>query len=674
MCGIFGLIVKETSPLTNDFNDLVESLFLLSESRGKEASGYAFLSGNTIEVVKSPLKASELVKQRVFRNGLTKNKTKAVSSQNSFSVIGHSRLVTDGYEQDNQNNQPVVTNDFVMVHNGIVVNHNELWLNYPQIRRQSNLDTEIIPAILLKFLNQGKSISESFGLMYDEINGMTTLATIFTEYDYLFLSTNNGSLYFSTDHQQFFVFGSELTILKDFIKKNKINAYNGETEIVQLLPNHYLQLDLSQLSFVHSSYDAQSGSILNHKIQKKVVIDLSSQVVSKNIYINTSLDHDSLEVPQRYLDDFNKRYQKAEKLIRCTKCILPETFPLISFDDDGICNYCRDYTKLVFKGEDQLKLLLESVKTNNTKHDCLIPFSGGRDSSYLLHIIKTKYNMNPLAFSYDWGMLTDLARRNQSRMCGKLGVEHILISADIRHKRENIRKNVEAWLAKPNLGTIPLFMAGDKQYFYYANKLAKENEIPIIMMGENPLEKTGFKTGFSGAKQSKDGFMAYSLDLPNKIRMSSFYIKEFIKNPKFINSSLYDTTSAFFSYYVLRHDYLNYFDFIPWSEEVVNQTLLDEYKWEIDPETTTTWRIGDGTAAFYNYIYFMVVGFTENDTFRSNQIREGILSRSEALNKIYRENYPRWNSIKWYLGTIKVDFNKAVSIINQIPAHFDNVS
>ena len=70
----------------------------------------------------------------------------------------------------------------------------------------------------------------------------------------------------------------------------------------------------------------------------------------------------------------------------------------------------------------------------------------------------------------------------------------------------------------------------------------------------------------------------------------------------------------------------------------------------------------------------MVVGFTENDTFRSNQIREGILSRSEALNKIYRENYPRWNSIKWYLGTIKVDFNKAVSIINQIPAHFDNVS
>ncbi len=68
-------------------------------------------------------------------------------------------------------------------------------------------------------------------------------------------------------------------------------------------------------------------------------------------------------------------------------------------------------------------------------------------------------------------MVTDIARRNISRMCGKLGIEHILLSADIRTKRKNIRKNVLAWLKRPSLGTIPLFMAGDKQFFYFANKL-----------------------------------------------------------------------------------------------------------------------------------------------------------------------------------------------------------
>ena len=45
-------------------------------------------------------------------------------------------------------------------------------------------------------------------------------------------------------------------------------------------------------------------------------------------------------------------------------------------------------------------------------------------------------NLKPLAFSYDWGMLTDLGRRNQSRVCGKLGIEHIIISADIRKKKK----------------------------------------------------------------------------------------------------------------------------------------------------------------------------------------------------------------------------------------------
>ena len=58
-----------------------------------------------------------------------------------------------------------------------------------------------------------------------------------------------------------------------------------------------------------------------------------------------------------------------------------------------------------------------------------------------------------------------------------LGVEHILVSADIRRKRENIRKNVSAWLKRPDLGTIPLFMAGDKQYFYYSKLLQKQNGI-----------------------------------------------------------------------------------------------------------------------------------------------------------------------------------------------------
>ena len=84
-------------------------------------------------------------------------------------------------------------------------------------------------------------------------------------------------------------------------------------------------------------------------------------------------------------------------------------------------------------------------------------------------------------------------------------------------------------------------------------------------------------------------------------------------------------------------------------------------------DTTTTWRIGDGTAGFYNYVYYTVAGFTEHDTFRSNQIREGQLSREKALELVQDENRPRYQNIKWYLDTLGFDFEQVIKIVNTIP-------
>ena len=95
--------------------------------------------------------------------------------------------------------------------------------------------------------------------------------------------------------------------------------------------------------------------------------------------------------------------------------------------------------------------------------------------------------------------------------------------------------------------------------------------------------------------------------------------------------------------------------------------VLEEYDWERAPDTQTTWRIGDGTAAFYNYVYFSVAGFTEHDTFRSNQIREGVMDRERALALVNDENLPRYPNIKWYLDAIGMDFTEVISVVNSIP-------
>ena len=72
--------------------------------------------------------------------------------------------------------------------------------------------------------------------------------------------------------------------------------------------------------------------------------------------------------------------------------------------------------------------------------------SGGRDSSYGLHLIKTKYKMNPIAYTFDWGLTTDISRINASKLCGKLGIEHIIRSANIDERRSHVRENLFAWL------------------------------------------------------------------------------------------------------------------------------------------------------------------------------------------------------------------------------------
>ena len=77
-------------------------------------------------------------------------------------------------------------------------------------------------------------------------------------------------------------------------------------------------------------------------------------------------------------------------------------------------------------------------------------------------------------------------------------------------------------------------------------------------------------------------------------------------------------------------------------------------QWETSKDSNSTWRIGDGTASFYNYIYYTMAGITENDTFRSNQVREGNITREQALKLSARDNIPQFESIKWYLNTINL--------------------
>ena len=140
-----------------------------------------------------------------------------------------------------------------------------------------------------------------------------------------------------------------------------------------------------------------------------------------------------------------------------------------------------------------------------------------------------------------------------------------------------------------------------------------------------------------------------------------------MKSPAYFNSSIVDTLSGeYYRSFHKKNDYFHIFDYWRWDEGTIDDVLINQYGWETALDTQTTWLIGDGTAAFYNYIYYNVCGFTEHDTFRSNQIREGDITRETALALVKEENRPRYPNLKWYLDAIGLDFRSTIQAINDI--------
>jgi asparagine synthetase B (glutamine-hydrolysing) len=672
MCGIFGIIAKADAKLTAPLAERVMAdLFTLSETRGKESSGIAVRNAvdRTIHVTKDDIPATELIRSEGYRSFMDKALTPVFAKgKEELAVIAHSRLVTNGSQENNVNNQPCIKDGVVMVHNGIVTNADALWLKYAgRTERHYEVDTEVLAALFRLFLSEGLGPVGAIQKVFAEMEGAASVAILLNDSPQVLLATNTGSLYTIEDPSGPVVFASEAFIARSFQEGEGVKAHYGGLPVRWMRP------------FTGSLYDLDSGARTGFDLRSYAPgVPLAS--MKPFAIVDHSKGKPKAPVPAvavgdearlRKLVEFPEEVMRTIK--RCSKCLLPETFPYINYDVAGVCNYCHSYRPkgLMVDRRPAFEKALQKYRRKDGKQDCIVAFSGGRDSSYGLHLLVKEFGMTPLTFTYDWGLVTDLARRNIARMTGKLGVENILVSADIKMKRRNVRLNMEAWLKRPRLGMIPLFMAGDKHFFVHVNNIRRQTGIHCDIWMENKLENTDFKAGFAGIRPNFNKERIDRQSVLAKLQMPLYYLRNFAATPGYLNSSLPDTFSSFKAYYMEpREVYMLLFDYIPWDEETLDRTLKDEYNWEISPDTSSTWRIGDGTAAFYNYVYGLVAGFTEFDTFRSNQVREGMITREEGLEAVLRENRPRFESMLWYFRTIGVDMERALRVINAIPRSY----
>ncbi len=539
--------------------------------------------------------------------------------------FGHSRLVTNG----TGDNQPVSREQVIVLHNGIVVNEAAIWKELDKTPHLQ-VDSEVIPAIIASHLASGGSVETAAARVLSIAEGVVACAALIPHLGKLLLFSNNGSLYVA-EKSGGTVFSSERYPLEQIHAENIRQVRGGEGVVVDV-PTQQEEIPITE--WANRNIDLVPG-------------------------LGYSAEEEALLI-----------YPKPD-FRRCTKCVLPETMPFIAFDENGVCNYCLNYKPRNHpRPKEELFELIEPFR-RASGDEVLVPFSGGRDSSYGLHLIIHELKLRPVTYTYDWGMVTDLGRRNVSRMSSRLGVENIIVAADITTKRDYIRRNLNAWIKSPHLGMLSVLTAGDKHFFRHIETLKRQTGVTLNLWGINPLEVTHFKSGFLGVPPDFAEERVYSHGAMKQLRYQSLRLKAMMQSPGYFNRSIPDTLlGEYYRSFTTKSDYFHIFDYWRWDEKLIDDTLKDEYDWERAPDTQTTWRIGDGTAAFYNYAYYTIAGFTEHDTFRSNQVREGDITREEALRLVEEENTPRYPNLKWYLDVVGVDFTAAITAINNAPRLF----
>ena len=393
-------------------------LFKLSESRGKEASGLALRFKDSIYVLKEPITSSKLVKTSKYKQLFNNTLKQAAGNDRQLAapvlVLGHSRLQTNGQSEINTNNQPVVKDGAIGIHNGIIVNDDKIWASYPALTKKFAVDTEALLSLIQMLRSQGKSIIEATKLAYAQIEGSASIAVTFDDVNILVLATNTGSLYTAlSQNEHMLIFASEKFILEQILKDKLLRNQFISRSITHINAGQgfLVDLDLTQKQ-TFSLKDETSNITESAKVSSSRVTihELYDQTAPPLPDVSQYLLRD--DIKQSMIKNWEALYLTENSIKRCSRCLLPETMPFITFDDDGVCSYCRDYEARgsYLKGEKALEEFVSKYRSSNGECDVLVGFSGGRDSAYGLDYIKNTLHLHPITFTYDWGMVNDLRR------------------------------------------------------------------------------------------------------------------------------------------------------------------------------------------------------------------------------------------------------------------------
>jgi N-acetyl sugar amidotransferase len=176
------------------------------------------------------------------------------------------------------------------------------------------------------------------------------------------------------------------------------------------------------------------------------------------------------------------------KLRQCTRCFLVETHDTIVFDEEGVCNVCRNIEHKRERSdwgacEAEFRRLIDDYR-GRYAYDCIVPFSGGKDSTFTLHALVRSYNLKPLVVCFDHGFMRPTVLANTERTIRLLGVDFLKFRA--------------SWTVVKKLMLESLRRKGDFCWhchtgiFAFPMQMAIKFDVPLVIWGQPSTEYNAF--------------------------------------------------------------------------------------------------------------------------------------------------------------------------------------
>ena len=310
---------------------------------------------------------------------------------------------------------------------------------------------------------------------------------------------------------------------------------------------------------------------------------------------------------------------------RCTRCVLPETFPGIQFDAEGVCQYCRRMPEPARRAEQRRTLLarfeaLVAEVIPRPGYHGLMSWSGGKDSTYTLWLLREVYGLRMLAFTFDNGFISPAAMDNMRTVSERLGVDHIIIKPHFDLMRKLFADSMDpgvypARALERASGICNTCMGLAKGL---GVRLALEYEVPMLAYGWSPGQIPLASAFMPGNRQMLQAMAEASMAPLDKLSGGQVAVY-------FPDAALFERAR----YMPVNISPLAFVDFSEEREFEVVSALGWQRPQDTDPNSSNCLLNN-----YANLLHMRQTGYHPYVMELAGLVREGCMTREEALDRL----------------------------------------